>query len=322
MGWTNTSNFSGVSYKSRGWTKPNLVGYMESHDEERLMFRNLQYANSSGNYNIRNLQTALNRIKLAATFFLTVPGPKMIWQFGELGYDISIDNNGRLGRKPIPWSDGLNYYTSSDRKSLFNTFAALARLKKYYDLFSTNDFTIDFSAAQKRINLNHTSMNAAIIGNFDVTAGSINPAFQSAGWWYEYFSGDSLNVTNVNALINLQPGEYRLYTSKKLIPFNIITDVKEEEPNINTEFILYQNYPNPFNPGTVIGYQLPVSGHVQLKVYDVLGREVATLVDEFKPAGNYNYTFSIINYTLPSGVYFYRLSSNGSVQTRKMVYLK
>jgi hypothetical protein len=181
---------------------------------------------------------------------------------------------------------------------------------------------MDLSGAQKRINLNHQSMNVTIIGNFDVTAGSINPTFQSNGWWYEYFSGDSLNVTNVNALINLQPGEYRLYSSKKLISFNVITDVKEEEPNINTDFVLYQNYPNPFNPNTVIGYQLSVGGHVQLKVYDSLGREIATLVNEYKPAGNYNYTLSTINYTLPSGVYFYRLSSNGFVQTRKMVYLK
>jgi hypothetical protein len=57
---------------------------MESHDEERLMFKNLTYGNSSGTYNIKDLQTALDRVKLAAAFFLTLPGPKMIWQFGEL----------------------------------------------------------------------------------------------------------------------------------------------------------------------------------------------------------------------------------------------
>ncbi|MEW6507611.1 MAG: alpha-amylase family glycosyl hydrolase [Bacteroidota bacterium] len=321
MGWLGNSNFSNISYKARGWTKPHLIGYMESHDEERLMYKNLQFANSSGNYNIKNLQTALNRIKLAATFFLTIPGPKMIWQFGELGYDISINHNGRLGRKPVPWIDELNYYTNSDRKSLFNTFAALIRLKKHYNVFSTDNFVMDLSGAQKRINLSHSSMNAAIIGNFDVNAGSIAPAFQSTGWWHEFFTGDSLNVTNVNALIDLQPGEYRLYTSKKLIPFNIITDVKEE-PYLKTDFVLYQNYPNPFNSSTAISYQLSTNSYVQLKIYDILGRETATLFEEFKPAGNYNYTFSIMNYTLPSGIYFYRLSVNGSAQTKKMVYLK
>lgn len=322
MGWLSNSNLSGISYKSRGWTKPHLIGYMESHDEERLMYKNLTYGNSLGTYDIKNLNTALNRMKLATTFFLTIPGPKMIWQFGELGYDISINQNGRLGKKPLPWIDGLNYYSSSNRKSLFSTFAALTRLKKYYDVFSTDDFTMALSGGQKRISLNHSSMNATIIGNFDVSTGSINPTFQSTGWWYEFFSGDSLNVTNVNAVINLQPGEYRLYTSKKLIPFNIITDVKEEEPVLNAQFVLYQNYPNPFNPSTVISYQLSVGSHVELKVYDLLGREVATLVNEYKPAGTHNCELRIENGELTSGIYFYRLSSNGLVQTKKMVYLK
>ncbi len=105
MGWHDSgkSDFTRVSYKVRGFSKPHLIGYMESHDEERLMYKNLTYGNSSGNYNIKNLATALERIKLAGAFFFTVPGPKMIWQFGELGYDYSIEYNGRTGPKPIRW---------------------------------------------------------------------------------------------------------------------------------------------------------------------------------------------------------------------------
>ncbi|RJQ63591.1 MAG: T9SS C-terminal target domain-containing protein, partial [Stygiobacter sp.] len=86
------------------------------------------------------------------------------------------------------------------------------------------------------------------------------------------------------------------------------TDVAQQ--NIPAEFSLEQNYPNPFNPETTIRYTIPKSSQVTLKVYDVLGREVATLVDEFKQAGVYQATFKETPYmaSLPSGVYFYRLS--------------
>ena len=303
---------------------------MESHDEERLMYKNLQYGNSSGSYNVKNLQTALNRMKLAATFFITVPGPKMIWQFGELGYDYSIDYNGRLGRKPIPWVDGLNYYSNTDRKSLFNVFAALIRLKKNYPAFSSNDFSLATSVGLKRIKINHSSMNVVIIGNFDVSAGPLVTEFQSAGKWYEFFTGDSLNVTDVNMQITLQPGEYRLYTSKKIPKASdiIITNVTDIN-TIPAEFKLEQNYPNPFNPSTIISYQIPVAGHVSLKVYDLLGREVATLVNEFQQAGIHNSKFIIHNLpagrhgsAFPSGVYFYRISAGNFVETKKMILLK
>jgi hypothetical protein len=93
-------------------------------------------------------------------------------------------------------------------------------------------------------------------------------------------------------------------------------------------FALLQNYPNPFNPNTTISWQLPIGSWQILKVYDVLGNEVLTLVDEYQPAGKYQVEFSAV--TLPSGVYFYQLkavdpeSSSGQafIQTRKMILLK
>jgi len=80
-------------------------------------------------------------------------------------------------------------------------------------------------------------------------------------------------------------------------------------------FILEQNYPNPFNPSTVISYQLPVTSEVTLKVYNVLGNEVATLVDEYKPAGSYETKFDASG--LASGIYFYQLKAGTFVQTNK-----
>jgi carboxyl-terminal processing protease len=100
-----------------------------------------------------------------------------------------------------------------------------------------------------------------------------------------------------------------------------LTGIKDDKI-INAEFSLSQNYPNPFNPSTVIKYQLPVAGYVTLKVYDLLGREVATLADEYKPAGSYHSQFSILNSQFSSGVYFYRLKAGDKVQTRKLVLIK
>jgi len=89
-----------------------------------------------------------------------------------------------------------------------------------------------------------------------------------------------------------------------------------------THFSLEQNFPNPFNPETTISYSIPQSSHVTLKVYDVLGREIATLVDELKQAGTYKSQFSIGNFQLSSGVYFYRIQANGYSETKKMMLIK
>ncbi|MCL4279082.1 MAG: T9SS type A sorting domain-containing protein, partial [Ignavibacteriaceae bacterium] len=94
------------------------------------------------------------------------------------------------------------------------------------------------------------------------------------------------------------------------------------------DFELYQNYPNPFNPSTVIGYQLPVSSDVTLTIYDVLGNEVVTLVNEYRPAGSYEVEFNTSELpsrsgsALTSGVYFYRLSAGNYSETKSMILLK
>ncbi len=98
------------------------------------------------------------------------------------------------------------------------------------------------------------------------------------------------------------------------------SNIVQVEITAPSKFQLYQNYPNPFNPSTLISYQIPVSSNVTLKVYDAIGNEVATLVDEFKPAGNYDFRFD--SAVIPSGVYFYQLKTDNFLQTRKMLLLK
>lgn len=97
------------------------------------------------------------------------------------------------------------------------------------------------------------------------------------------------------------------------------TNIDSEE-KIPLQFMLCQNYPNPFNPTTVISYQIPVSSNVKLKVYDLLGREVAVLVDEYKSAGRYDVEFNAFG--LSSGVYYYRLSTENFIQSKKMMLMQ
>jgi hypothetical protein len=102
---------------------------------------------------------------------------------------------------------------------------------------------------------------------------------------------------------------------------NPVTSVKQVN-TIPVKYALLQNYPNPFNPSTVIKYSIEKAGKVSLKVYDMLGREVSTLVDDNQAIGTYSVTFNTAEQNLSSGVYFYRLESGSFVATHKLVLLK
>lgn len=217
MGWTDNSNsdLSGAIYTKRGWTKPNLVAYMESHDEERLMYKAITYGNASGDYNVKNLATALKRAELAAAFYFTLPGPKMIWQFGELGYDYSINTcsdgttvseDCRVAEKPIRW----DYFENANRKSLYNAYAKLIKLRADNDVFDSADVDYSLTNAQKYIVWRGIA-NAFLVGNFGVTEASVSLTLPKAGTWYNAISGESLSVPATSYSIKLQPGEYRLY---------------------------------------------------------------------------------------------------------------
>jgi hypothetical protein len=128
----------------------------------------------------------------------------------------------------------------------------------------------------------------------------------------------NLNLSNLKILIDTgNKGSY----DDSLLLVNQYTGINEHnEPITPTSYSLAQNYPNPFNPVTTIKYQLPVSGRVSLKVYNILGKEIATLVDEEKSAGTYSVTFDAGK--LSSGIYFYRIQAGNFVQAKKMILLK
>ncbi|MDQ7817633.1 MAG: M1 family aminopeptidase [Melioribacteraceae bacterium] len=179
------------------------------------------------------------------------------------------------------------------------------------------------------------------------------------GWRGEQVSGNNYNLivratqqTNTNPKFFTMPIQIRYVTSLETKTVTVINDKQEQgwvipvngqptsvqfdpnnwilkevlgitslnEESLPTEFALFQNYPNPFNPNTVISFKLPVGSFTQLKVFDILGREVAKLVDEYKQAGSYVETFH--ETSLPGGIYFYSLKAGNYSSTKKMVLLK
>lgn len=316
-----SSNLSGASYKSRGWTQPNLLAYMESHDEERMMYKNLQYGNASGNYNIKNILTGFKRVELASAFYYTIPGPKMLWEFGELGYEYSINycpngtinDNCRVDPKPIRW----DFYQSPNRRRIYNVVSALIDLKKTYPVFSTTNFTIDVQTYTKKIQLLDASMDAVVAGNFNVVTGNVSQPFPHTGMWYEYFTGDSLQITDPNASLPLAPGEYRIYTTSRLNPppGGYITGNYEPVTGVFNLNVA----PNPSVTRPQISYTLTESSRVQVELFDLSGQKLATLADDRQALGPHTLT---VEQNLAPGLYLVRLVANGKMETVRMVVLK
>jgi glycosidase len=213
MGWQSNSDISWAYHGNRGWSFPNLIDYMETHDQERIMFEALSNGNSSGSYNIKDTLTALHQMQMASVLFMGIPGPKMVWQFGELGYDYSIMfNGGRTSPKPPRW----DYWDQPERQKLYRVYSAMAKLRKS-DAFRFGSFTSDLGGLGKRMWISHSSMNVVIAGNMNVSGLNMAPGFASAGQWYDYFSGQAVTITDpANQTFNFGPGEFRVFTSVPL----------------------------------------------------------------------------------------------------------
>lgn len=275
------SDLSWGFYRNRGWQGPHLVSYMESHDEERLMV-NMRNNGSTlvPGYNLRQTDLALHRMKLGATFFFTIPGPKMIWQFGEMGYDFSINycpngtinNDCRTDSKPIRW----DYLNDANRINLWKTYAALMRLKATEPIFQNPSPTLTLGSTSAKIIKN--SLNGefvAVVGNFSLGTNNIVVGFQRTGRWYEFFTGDSIEVTNVNQVVNMAAGEFKIFSTKKFFRPDpgILVSLDQELNALPAKAVAY---PNPAS--TELNLQIPINeaAALHLLVYDQMGRVVAT----------------------------------------------
>ncbi|AYN05435.1 alpha-amylase family glycosyl hydrolase [Flavobacterium sp. 140616W15] len=321
MGYDSDSNISRMTSSSRGFTANRLMGYAESHDEERLMYKNIQYGNSNNvNHNVKNLNVALSRMSAIGAVSLLIPGPKMIWHFGDLGWDASIfackngvvnDESGtisgdcKLDTKQQPQWTG-DWLRNSGRSKIYNDWAKMITMKTTEPVFSGTATVSNINSLSPNIKITNSTLPATelrdvlILANFDVTDKAVATGFPYAGVWYNLMDNTSINITNVVATIIIPAGEFRIYGNKRALL--AIEDF--EKPNGITL------YPNPVTDYFTLNALVS-----KVAIYSLSGQ----LVKSFTGNGNLSSEYSVSE--LNSGLYFVKATDENN-NTEVLKFLK
>lgn len=320
MGYADNSNFNQVNFENHGYTGRRDESYAESHDEERLMYKNEQFGNASGSYNVKTVATALKRQQALGAVLLAVPGPKQIWQFGELGYDISINQcydgtvktDGSCKLDPKPSALALGFQSDFSRKALYQAWAKILQIRLSNEVFNTRTFTVESGNLMPRIyiwndNLPASSLkNVVILANFDVVAQNIVPDFPYAGQWYNLMNNSSFQVTNTSTPITLQPGEFRIFGNAQA---NLATD----EVSTDSNAVFVQVIQNPIQSGRIQLRYRNAKGGV-LNMFDLAGHLVKS-VKTTQDSGDQEISAG----SLSSGMYLIQLKSNKGTSVTKAI---
>jgi glycosidase len=311
-----TWDLTGSIYTSLGgWNNPGLVVYQESHDDERLMYNNEQYGNSSGSYTIKDTATGLARDAMSTAFWALAPGPKMLTEFGELGFDYSVnwcpngtvDASGtcRTDPKPIRW----DYLAVPARRQLHDVYAALLKLRGAYPALATGGTTYSLTNNVKYLGVQTDSLGVMVVGNFDVVQATASIPFAAAGTWYDYLSSDSVRAAAGLQSLTLAPGEYHVFTNRNLNASGADTTTTTPIPPAPT--LSLKISPNPIvNGAATVAFNLPVDATVNLVIYSISGKRMGALDLGSRSAGQYTIPASQLPVDpagIPNGYYILEL---------------
>ena len=211
QGTKKDSSFEGLWTGSNEMPFGAYVGFMESHDEERNAYRQKAY----GAEGVKgDLAVMMQRLELNAAFFFTVPGPKMIWQFGELGYDVSIENGGRTGKKAPRW----DYLDVPERKALYDTYCGLIRFRRDNPEFFGKSASFSWSVEDddwdngRFITCTAGGKSFVVVGNFTTESRTITAKMPSAGTWINHFDAEETFMGS-DLIMELPAGEFKLLTN-------------------------------------------------------------------------------------------------------------
>jgi 1,4-alpha-glucan branching enzyme len=321
--WTNNGDPGRVNFIR---DKPGLISYAESHDEERIMVSNLTNGNSSN-----PSHNAIARTEAMTAVLFSIPGPKMIWQFGEVGYDFPINycENGtinescRTSPKPVRW----DYWTNQSpnwRRRLYDANAAMMNLRlKRPNAFNSNtivDNTSDLGTSLvKKVVINHSSLKMVTVANFNLNQVTTSITFPTAGTYYDYTRGGTFNAFGSAQNITLNPGEYRVFVDQN-IEGGLVTSVPEQV--IDRENFAVSVFPNPVQSSSYVQYELPQSGVVNIRLLNYQGQVMGAKNLGFQVKGKQifelnRYKFSSTN--LASGSYVLQIQVGNEVRQQKIM---
>lgn len=307
MGFSTNSDITRMGHVSRGFTGKRLIGYPESHDKERIVYEGVTFGNGAGAFPVGgNLTNAIKRMSAIGAISLLVPGPKMIWHFGELGMNNSIFtcNNGtvntdydtstgdcKLDTKPQPqWTN--NWPADANRSVVYNNWAKMIDLKKNNSVFNAS-YSISAPGGnnnnvRQRIYLyggTGSLTNVVILANFSVANLDVVADFPFAGTWYNLMDNSAFAVSNTAMNINIESGGFRIYGNSQAL------SSEDFSPAHFVELI-----PNPATDYFAININAK-----KAEIYSLTGQLVKTVEDV---AENTEYSISDLN----SGIYLVKIT--------------
>ncbi|MEM0541659.1 alpha-amylase family glycosyl hydrolase [Flavobacterium sp. j3] len=287
-----------------------MIGYAESHDEERVVYKALNEAGQT----VGNLDKVLQRLPAMGSVLFMVPGPKMIWHFGALGWDDSLFlcsngtvqfNDGcKLDTKPQPqWAE--NWLQNPARANVYNQWARQIDLRIREDVFENGQFAWNFSqVGRPRLDVwTSTSPTPSlsyvfVLTNFSDSTYNVPGGFPFTGNWVNLMDNTTLNVTNQNQNVSIEPGGYRIFGNQQSA-----LDI------VNNEFRSLALYPNPTSGSFTINGLVS-----KVDVYSVTGQ----LVKSFDSISTENYQFDVND--LNRGVYLVKIvDANNNTKTTKLI---
>ncbi len=306
-----TKTQRGIDFSADGFLDAEAcVNYLESHDEQRVIFE----AQTNG----LSYDQALKKAELAAEVLFTSTGIPMLYMGAELG----MDTERTLDYNPIRW-----YYLDNPQLSLLHEkYQKLIWLRNNYAALRSNNIDVVYKSSTRKVIIHHRTLDGTpsvvVAINFNTSDQTLDIEFPGAGTWYEYTQGETIDLaTSVYGSYTIPASSARIFTNVRQW---VSTD---DQASLPTEYALQPAFPNPFNSSTTIRFDLPEASSAGLKVYDVRGREVWSHKEGIAhyAAGSHEIIWNGSNdqnESVAAGIYFVELRTPDFRKIQKLMLIK